>query len=75
MVNIDEMRCSFVPGRCTTDTIFIVPQLQEKYIAINKWLYFAFLIERKPLIVYQILWQALRNLCVKEWATDVIQSM
>ena len=75
MVNMDEMQCSFVSGRCTTDTIFVVPQLQEKYIAVNKWLYFAFLIERKPLIVYQILWQALRSLCVKEWTTHVIQSM
>ena len=75
MVNIYEMQCSFVPDRCITDAIFVVPQLQEKYIGINKWLYFAFLIKRKPLIVYQILWQALRSPCVKEWATHVIQSM
>ena len=31
MVNIDEMQFVFVSGRCTTDAIFIVRQLQ-KYI-------------------------------------------
>ena len=33
MVDIDEMQFGFVPGRGTTDAIFIVCQLQEKYIA------------------------------------------
>ena len=33
MVDIDEMQFDFVPGRGTTDAIFIVRQLQEKYIA------------------------------------------
>ena len=42
MVNMDEMQFSFVPGRGTTDAIFIVCQLQEKYIAAKKVLYFAF---------------------------------
>ena len=42
MVNIDEMQYGFVPGRGTTDAIFIVSQLQEKYLATKKPLYFAF---------------------------------
>ena len=43
MVNIDEMHFAFVPGRGTTDAIFIICQLQEKCIAAaNKQLYFAF---------------------------------
>ena len=41
MVNIDEMQFGFVPGRGTTDTIFIVRQLQ-KYIAAKKLFHFAF---------------------------------
>ena len=42
MVDIDAMQFGFVPGRGTTDAIFIIRQLQEKYIAAKKPLYFAF---------------------------------
>ena len=42
MVDIDAMQFGFVPGRDTSDAIFIIRQLQEKYIAANKPLYFAF---------------------------------
>ena len=31
-VNTDEMQFSFCPGRVTTDGIFILRQLQEKYL-------------------------------------------
>ena len=44
-VEIDEMQCSFMSGRGTTDAIFIVRfvrQLQEKHSAANKPLYMAF---------------------------------
>jgi len=41
MVNINEMQFGFVPGRGTTDAIFIARQLQEKYHAAKKPLYFA----------------------------------
>ena len=52
MVNIDEMQFAFVSGRGTNDAIFIVRQLQEKYIAtVNKRLYFPSLTLRKPLLV------------------------
>ena len=36
------MQFGFVPCRGNTDAIFIICQLQEKYIAANKLLYFAF---------------------------------
>ena len=36
MVNIDDMPFVFVPGRGTTDAIFIFCQLQEKYFATKK---------------------------------------
>ena len=44
MVNIDDnvMQFRFVPGRGTTDAIFIIRQFKEKYLAANKPLYIAF---------------------------------
>ena len=41
-VSIDDSQFGFVPGRGTTDAIFVVRQLQEKYLAANKRLYMAF---------------------------------
>ena len=42
MVSIDDSQFGFVPGRCTTDAILVVWQQQEKYLAVNKRLYMAF---------------------------------
>ena len=42
MVNIDQMQFGFVPGRSTTNTIFIVRKLQERYIAANILLHYTF---------------------------------
>ena len=42
LVSIDDSQFGFIPGRGTTDTIFVVRQLQEKYLAANKKLYMAF---------------------------------
>ena len=36
IVKIDSMQFGFMAGRSTTDAIFIVRQLQEKYLAKNK---------------------------------------
>ena len=65
----------FVPGRGTTDAIFIVRQLQEKYIAAKKPLYFAFVDLEKAFdrVPRKMLWWALRSLDVEEWAVCVIQ--
>ena len=77
MVDIDEMQFVFVPGRGTTDAIFIVRQLQEKYIAAKKPLYFAFVDLEKAFdrVPRKVLWWALRSLGVEEWAVRVIQGM
>ena len=42
LVSTDNSQFGFIPGRCTTDAIFVVRQLQEKYLAANKRLYIAF---------------------------------
>ena len=43
MVDIDEMQFGFVSGRSVTDAVFIVRQLQEKYLAVKKPLLFSLL--------------------------------
>ena len=42
VVSTDHSQFGFVPGRGTTDAIFVIRQLQEKYLAANKRLYMAF---------------------------------
>ena len=39
LMSIDDSQFGFVPGRGTTDAIFVVRQLQEKYLAANKRLH------------------------------------
>ena len=41
-VCINDMQFGFMPGRGTTDAIFFMRQLQEKYLAANKPLYMSF---------------------------------
>ena len=43
LVSIDDSQFGFIPGRGTTGAIFVVRQLQEKYLASNKRLYMAFI--------------------------------
>ena len=63
MVNINEMQLGFVPGTGTTGTIFVVRQLQEKYIAANKLRYFAFADPQKAFdhVSRKVLWRALKE--------------
>ena len=42
VVNVDDMQFGFMPGRGTTPAIFILGQIQKKYIGKNRNLYFAF---------------------------------
>ena len=42
VLSIHDCQFGFVPGRGTTDEIFVIMQLQEKYLAANKRLYMAF---------------------------------
>ena len=71
------MQFGFVPGRGTTDAIFIIRQLQEKYLAFNKPLYLAFVDLEKASdhVPRKVIWWAMRKLGVEEWAIRVIQGM
>ena len=77
LVSIDNSQFDFVPGRGTTDAIFVVRQLQEKYLAANKRLYMAFVdlemaFDRVP---RKVIWWALRKLGVEEWILRLVQGM
>ena len=75
-LNIDVMQFGFVPGRGTTDAIFIFRQLQ-KYFATNKPLHIAFVDLEKAFgrVPRKVLWWALRSVGVEERAVRIIQGM
>ena len=69
VVSTDDSQFSFVLGRGTIDAIFVVRQLQEKYLAANKRLYMAFVDLEKAFdrVPPKVIWWALRKLGVDEW--------
>ena len=77
IVDIDSMQYGFRPGRGTTDAIFILRQLQEKYLAKGKLLYFAFVDLEKAFdrVPRKVIWWALRKAGVDEWIVKVVQCM
>ena len=77
LVSIDNSQFGFVPGRGTTDAIFVVSQLQEKYLVANKRLYMAFVDLEKAFdrVPRKVIWWALRKLDVEEWIVRLVQGM
>ena len=77
LVSIDDSQFGFVPGRGTTDAIFVVRQLQEKYLAASKRLYMAFVDLEKAFdrVPRKVIWWALRKLGVEEWIVRLVQGM
>ena len=77
IVKIDSMQFGFMSGRNTTDAIFIVRQLHEKYLAKNKELWMAFVDLEKAFdrVPREVIWWALRYLGVDEWIVSVIEAM
>ena len=67
-ISIDDMQFGFMPGRGTTDAIFILRQLQEKHLAKNKKLYFVFVDLEKAFnrVPRKVIWWAMRKLGI-EW--------
>ena len=77
VVSIDDSHFGFVPGRRITDAIFVVSQLQEKYLAANKRLYMAFVYIEKAFdrVPRKIIWWALRKLGLEEWIVRLVQGI
>ena len=68
---------AIIPGRGTTDAIFVVRQLQEKYLAANKRLYMAFVDLEKAFdrVPWKVIWWVLRKLGVEESIVQLVQGM
>ena len=83
MITIDEMQFAFVPGRGTTDAIYIIRQLQEKFLPMqdlngaNRTLYFAFVDLEKAFdrVPRKVLWWAMRKVGIDEWIVRLVQAM
>ena len=77
LVSTDDSQFGFVPGRSTTDAIFVVRQLQEKYQAANKRLYMAFVDLEKEFVqvTWKVIWWVLRKFGVEEWIVRLVQGM
>ena len=77
IAKIDDMQFGLMAGRSTTDAIFIVRQLQEKYLARNKELWMAFVDMEKAFdrVPREVVWWALRYLGVDEVIVSVIRVM
>ena len=76
-VSIDNMQFGFMPGRGTTDAIFILRQLQEKHLQKKKNMYCAFVDLEKAFdhVPHKILWWAMQKLKIDEWLIQVVKSM
>ena len=74
-MTIDESQFGFVPGRGTTDAIFVVHLLQEKYLAVGKQIYMAFMDLEKAfdLVPRKVIWWAMRKLGVDKWIVKLLQ--
>ena len=77
LVPIDDSQFGYVQGRGTTDAIFVVRQLQEKYLAANKRLYMAFVDLEKTFdrVSRKVIWWALKKPGVEEWIVRLVQGM
>ena len=73
-VSIDEMQFGFMPGRGTTDALFILRHLQEKHVAKNKKFYCAFVDLEKAFdrVPREVIWRAMQKLGVEEWILQFV---
>ena len=63
VVSIDKSQFGFDPGRGTTDAMFVICQLQEKYLYVGRQLYMVFVDLKKASdrVPLKVIWRALRN--------------
>ena len=77
IISVDEMQFGFMPGVGTTDAIFIMRQLQEKYLAKRRNLYLAFVDLEKAFdcVPRKVIWWAMRVVKIPEWIITLAKAM
>ena len=77
VVKLDEMQMGFMPGRGTTDAIFIMRQLLEKYEMAGRDLYMVFVDVEKAFdrVPREVIWWSLRRKGVLEREIKAIMEM
>ena len=77
VIDISEIQFGFMPGKGTTDVIFIARQLQEKYLEKKKHLYFFFVDLEKAFdrVPGDVVRWAMRKLNINEWLTETVMAM
>ena len=76
-VLIDNMQFGFMPGKGTTDTIFIMREVQEKHQTKKKKLYYALVDLEKAFdrVPREVVRWALRKLGVDEWLIRTVMAL
>ena len=77
MADVNAMQFGFMPGKGTTDAIFIVRQVQEKFLAKKKDLFFAFVDLEKAFdrVPREVVRWALRRSGVEEWLVEAVMAL
>ena len=76
-MSTDNMQFCFMPGKGTTDAIFIIRQVQEKHQARKKKLHYAFVDLEKAFdrVPREVVRWPLRNLGVHEWLIRTVMAL
>jgi len=76
-IDVDDMQFGFMKGKGTTDAIFIVRQMYEKFRAEGKRLRFGFVDLEKAFdeVPREVIRWAMRKLGVEEWLVSALKSV